>query len=424
MKYDQIMQIPGQSDTQQVDTRNEARSTKPKRNAMGFVFCLLVPCALAVTSCIGPVALHQAVLGYDKTVHRLESEMLLLNIARMQHNLPDHYTVTSAIAATFDYRTNVSFGAELLGSDGDLNTFSFGAGATAAENPTLSIVPVQGEEFTRRILAPMEEEKFAFLVFQGAPIDMVMRLIADGIELQRRDGTFERFILNRPEAPEEYREFRQRALHLRWLNKTRRLFVGPINFSEAIRARLAAAPSAGDVAQALEKGYRWQPLSGDEYELTRGVMGRVAVTNYDPRTLSNADRAALNALAAANPKNFVFVDIRPGFPGGDYPLFGAIKLRSLNAVLSFLAKGISDKPEFDVAPDPRTGPIQRNPRRILAIEVTDRIPDTMLRVEFRGKYYFVPNTSWDRRAFVILNKLFQMTVTDVSAVGVPITIAK
>jgi hypothetical protein len=61
MKYDQIMQIPGQSDTQQVDTRNEARSTKPKRNAMGFVFCLLVPCALAVTSCIGPVALHQAV---------------------------------------------------------------------------------------------------------------------------------------------------------------------------------------------------------------------------------------------------------------------------------------------------------------------------------------------------------------------------
>jgi hypothetical protein len=347
-----------------------------------------------------------------------------LNIARMHNRLPDHYTVTSSIAATFDYRTSVSLGADFPGFDTGRNRLFFGAGAAAAENPTISIVPVQGEEFTRRILAPMGEEKFGFLVFQGAPIDLIMRLVADGIEVQKRDGTFERFILNRPAAPEEYREFRRRALHLHWLNKSRKLFVGPIKFSEGIRARLAGAPTAGDVARALEKGYRWQQMDGGEYELTRGVTGRVAVTNYDPRTLSNAERAALNARAAANPKNFVLVDIRPGFPGGDYPLFGGIKLRSLNVVLSFLAKGISETPEFDVSPDPRTGPIKRNPRRSLAVEVTDMIPDTILRAELGGKHYFVPESTWDREAFVILYKLFQMTVTGVSAVGVPITIAK
>jgi hypothetical protein len=422
MRSDQSRQIPGQIDTQQRNPRSAALHAEPERKATGFAFSLLVPFALALAGCIGPVALHQAVLGYDKTVHRLESEMLLLNVARMHHNLPDHYTVASAIAATFDYRTNVGFGAELLNNG--QNKFSFNAGAAAAENPTLSIVPVQGEEFTKRILAPIEEEKFGFLVFQGAPIDMVARLIADGIEVQKRDGTFERFILNRPEAPEEYREFRQRVLHLHWLNKNRKLFVGTINFNEGVRARLAGAPSAGDVARALEKGYRWEALSGDEYELTRSVMGRVAVTNYDPMVLSNPERAALNARAAANPKNFVLVDVRPGFPGGDYPLFGAIKLRSLNAVLSFLARGISDKPEFDVAPDPHTGQIEPNPRRALAVEVAKTLPDTILRAEFMGKYYFVPDTSWDRRAFVMLNKLFQMTVTDVSAVGIPITIAK
>jgi hypothetical protein len=270
----------------------------------------------------------------------------------------------------------------------------------------------------------MNEEKFAFLIFQGAPIDLIMRLMADGIEVQKRDGTFERFILNDPEAPEEYREFRRRALHLRWLNKNRKLFVGPIKFSEEVRARLAGAPTAADVALAMEKDYRWQQMGGGEYELTRGVTGRVAVTNYDPRILSNAERAALNARAAANPKNFVLVDIRTGFPGGDYPLFGAIKLRSFNVLLSFLAEGISETPEFDVSPDPRTGPIKRNPRRTLAVEVTNTVPDTILQAEFMGKYYFVPDTSWDREAFVILYKLFQMTVTGVSAVGVPITIAK
>jgi hypothetical protein len=394
-------------------------------NKMMAVFLSwLAGLSLALAGCIGPVALHQAVLGYDKTVHRLESEMLLLNIARMHHQLPDHYTVTSAIAATFDYRTSVGIGAEFPGFDTGRDKLFFNAGATAAENPTLSIVPVQGEEFTRRILAPMEEEKFGFLVFQGAPIDMVMRLIADGIEVQKDDGTFDRFILNRPAAPEEYREFRQRALHLCWLNKNRKLFVGTIKFSEGVQARLAGSPTAGDLARALENGYRWQQMGDGEYELSRRVTGRVAVTNYDPRTLSNAERAALNARAAANPKNFVLLDIRPGFPGGDYPLFGAIKLRSLNVVLSFLAEGISEHPEFDVAPDPCTGPIKRNPQRALAVEVTDTIPDTFLRAEFGGKHYFVPSTSWDREAFVILYKLFQMTVTGVSAVGVPITIAK
>ena len=59
----------------------------------------------------------------------------------------------------------------------------------------MSIVPIQAEKFTRRILTPMDENNFEFLVFQGVPIDMVLRLMADGIEIQSRNGTFERFDL-------------------------------------------------------------------------------------------------------------------------------------------------------------------------------------------------------------------------------------
>ncbi|MFQ5847229.1 MAG: hypothetical protein ACE5IQ_06070 [Candidatus Methylomirabilales bacterium] len=380
--------------------------------------------ALALAGCVGPVALHEAVLGYDETISRLESELLLLNIARAHHNLPDHFTVTSAIAATFDYRANVGFVGNFVNAGGD--SYSFTLGASVAENPTLSIVPVQGEEFTKRILSPMDEGKFEFLVFQGAPLDMVLRLMADGIELQNRNGAFERFILNWPTAPKEYEEFRRRALHLRWLNRTRNLFVGPVTFEEAIRAKLPVPPSAGELVQALERGYRWRRLGAEtEYELSKTVTGRVAVTNYDPRMLSNAERRALNARAAANPPNFVLVDIRPGYPGGDFPLSGAIKLRSLNVILAFVAGGIGRSREYDVGKDPRTETVGRNPARALAVEVSDIPPaDTMLRTAYAGQYYWVPNTPWDREAFVLLSKLFQMTVTDVSRVGVPVTISK
>jgi hypothetical protein len=372
-----------------------------------------IVCALLLGGCLGPASLHEAVLRYDETVSRLESEMLLLNIARTHHNLPSHFTVTSSIAATFDYRTNAGF----------TGTFP-----EPPENPTLSIVPVQGEDFTRRILTPMDETKFEFLAVQGAPIDMILRLLADGIEVQDREGRFERFVLNWPTRPAEYEEFRRRILHLAWLNADRKLFIGTLSVEDSTRVTLAGRPSAGDLLEALEKGYQLQPVGGADtrYEVTRTVPGRVTVTNYDPRRLTPAERRTLNARAAANPRNFVLVDIRPGDPGGDFPLFGAFKLRSLNMIIEFLAAGIGRAPERDVSPDPRTGSVARNPRRALGIDETDNRPsDAVISAAYAGKHYSVANTPWDRGAFRLLYRLFQMTVTDVSRVAVPgITIAK
>ncbi|MFQ5895636.1 MAG: hypothetical protein ACE5JJ_07460, partial [Nitrospinota bacterium] len=290
---------------------------------------------VTLTGCIGPTALHEAVLGYDESISRIDREMLLLNIARKHNDLPGHFTVTSSIAATFDYRAQAGF-TGLFFKSPELNSYGLNLGASVAENPTLSIVPIQGEEFTKRVLTPMDESKFEFLIIQGAPLDMVMRLMASGIEIKRRDGTFQRFILNSPTRPKEYEEFRRRALHLAWLNSdpVRKLFVGTLSFEESVRARLPAPPSAGDLIDAQEKGYRWRRVDEDgTYELTKSTIGRVLVSNYDPRALSNAERETLNALASSSPKNFVLVDIRPDQPGGDYPLFGAIKLRSLNTIL-------------------------------------------------------------------------------------------
>jgi hypothetical protein len=117
---------------------------------MRFAMIFLWASALGLAGCVGPVALHEAVLGYDETVSRLERELLLLNIARQHQGLPGHFTVTSSIAATFDYRANVGFTGTFLDTPG-INSYGFTLGASAAENPTLSIVPVQGEEFTKRI---------------------------------------------------------------------------------------------------------------------------------------------------------------------------------------------------------------------------------------------------------------------------------
>jgi hypothetical protein len=381
---------------------------------------------VTLSGCLGPVSLHQAVLGYDRTVSQVEQEMLLLNIARLRHGLPVHFTVTSSIAATFDYRTSVGFSGTYTANPTWFFSPTVSVGATVAENPTLSIVPVQGREFTERVLTPMSEAKFEFLVFQGAYIDMVMRLMADGIAVQTREGRFERFILNWPTRPREYEEFRRIALHLAWLNANRKLFVGRLSFTETARATLSGPPPAEEIRNAMEKDYRWQQVpGGNTYELTRRVTGRVVITNYDPNALTDAERADLNARASNNPANFVLIDIRPEHPGGDWPLFGALKLRSFHLMLDFVADGGSATREYEVAKDPRTGEVTENPSRALAIEITESAPPSESpRTGYRGRYYSVADTAWDRTAFRILYQGFQMTVTDVSQVGVPITISK
>ena len=65
-----------------------------------------------------------------------------------------------------------------------IDSLGLSLGASVSENPTLSIVPIQGEEFTRRVLTPMDASKFEFLLILGY-ILLVLRV---GPPWSRSDG--------------------------------------------------------------------------------------------------------------------------------------------------------------------------------------------------------------------------------------------
>jgi len=185
-----------------------------------------------------------------------------------------------------------------------------------------------------------------------------------------------------------------------------------------------------EVVAALDKGYRWMMAEKDRPQtLVRKAGGRIAITNYELRWLSNEDRRRLHEELQRFPTDYIFVDIRPGYPGGDYPIRGVIQLRSFNAIIGFVARGIAEEPGFRVDPDPRSGPVMRNPDHILEIAEAPSAPsDAEFTIEFEGKHYSIlkyPITggmvpSWNQEAFSVLTNLFQMTVTDVSNTKTPI----
>ncbi len=379
-----------------------ARVVEPRAAALALVACL-------ASGCLSRAALHTVVLEYDETVSRSQAEMLLVNVARARHGRPLHFTTVSGIAATFDFRTEASVGGELAENPGiSILTPSLGFGVSEA--PTISIVPIQGEEFTRRLLTPLDESILGFFYHQGVDADVLLPLVVHGLIVETDSGR--RLLPNAHDADGGGEAFDRALRTVSELARAQRLEVGPLVFEESWPLASASAPAAADLAGLVERGYDFRS-SEEGGLLVRRVVGRQVLTNYDPATLSNAERVEMQRRAQEYPSYFVYVDLRPG--GGVEGLRGWIKLRSLTGILDAIAASI--------VPPHDTG--SGAPLRVL--EADGPVPESLFEVRYEHRRYAVPRDDAGRNAaaFGVLYRLYQMTVAEVPGAAVPsVTIAK
>lgn len=134
-----------------------------------------------LSGCLSPIALNRVVELYDHAAIRSESRQLLTNIARAQHHEPLHFTRVSNIAATFNFSANAGATPALTGESGGMLAPIFGA--EISENPTFSIDPIAGEEFTKRLLTPFSQHKLTLLLRQHFDIDLMLRMMAQEVHL-------------------------------------------------------------------------------------------------------------------------------------------------------------------------------------------------------------------------------------------------
>jgi hypothetical protein len=196
-----------------------------------------------------------------------------------------------------------------------------------------------------------------------------------------------------------------------------------------LRRKLPANTGAEELKPLQEEpGALHFDAESQTYSVDKRVVGRVIVTNYNYASLPVADLTALYTEANSLPASDILIDIRGAYQGGEFPIHGALRLRSFLNVLSFLGRGIKDEPEFDVAPDPRTPPLHENPVHALEIAVGKGTPKgATLSVELGGNTFSVRSQQgyqWNKKAFSMLCQLFQMSVAPTVPPPPLITIAK
>ena len=444
-----------------------------------------------LSGCLSPIALNRAVELYDQAALRAESSQLLINIARAQHHEPLHFTRVSSIAATFDFSASAGATPALTGERGGMLAPVFGG--SVSESPTFSIDPIAGDEFTRRLLTPFSQHKLTLLLRQHFDIDLLLRMMAQEVRLldarpynpvreipdQRKrerhrrmhqgsnkntqkmesdkenepDYFFSYFPLtreqehrmryrqylyqyqhsyrNNPADRTGYEMFRRIVLHLSAIQDQNKLYAEPLIFERSWEIA-AGGISAEELFQAVKKDFA---VEHDEekntYTLSKQLPGPVLITNYDPNILCCEERAELDDLINPWVENDVVFDIRPDYPGGEWPMKGAFRLRSFHSILNFLSHALGEEAEYHVEKDARTPPVtgNGNPVQTMGMLITDKRPDnTSLFAQSHDKYYAVDtsgeNAHWNRNAFQLLYVLFRMTITDAQSLGLPITIAK
>ena len=407
---------------------NDQRRSDPVRGTIhaGWLRSLVgLLAALSLAGCLSPPTLNRAVLAYDEAITDAISKQLLINIARAHHHEPIHFTGVANVAATFDFRISAGATPALTGEHGRTLVPLFGG--SIAENPTISITPIEGEEFTKRILAPFQESKLTLLLRQGVDIDLLLRLMAKELRLKHKGE--EVAYRNSPSDKDGYDMFRKVVLHLSAIQDANHLYAEALTFERTwtIPAESVTAEGFATLEQQYLITYQSETRT---YTLRKPVSGRILITNYDPATLPSAERVRLHETADQRPVNDVSFDIRAGHFGGEWPLQGDFRLRSFNAMLNFLGHAADEDREYAVEKDARTPPVAENPVHTMDLLILDHTPDEPDRaVKSHGRYYAInatgPQARWNREAFKLLSQLFQMTVTDVPRTGVPsITIAK
>ena len=130
--------------------------------------------ALAGCSTLGPRLLKGERGSYNLALQYTNDEQLLLNVVRLRYRDTPVFLEVGSLSTQFSFEASTEAGAELNGREGDL--FTLGTTAVYATRPTVTYTPLQGEDFSQRLLSPLNLETLMLLSRSGWPLKRVLRL--------------------------------------------------------------------------------------------------------------------------------------------------------------------------------------------------------------------------------------------------------
>jgi hypothetical protein len=319
----------------------------PRLSITALAAALLVGCST------GPRALQETRLQYNEVVKATTEQQLLLNIVRLRYtDTPSSLSVAN-IAAQYELVKSLQIVPFFTASGADVNkaygAILPGAVLSSADRPTISFVPIDDQEFTRKLFTPLTLEGVIYLSKTTWPISTVFRLYLENLNwvpnAELASGPT-------PKGAPPFTDFLRGVLALQDLQHR-----GQVVFLTEERSETVGGPiptsqvTASNIIEAAKQGLDLKPgPDGRTWSLVK--KSRQPVLHLDPRAIDAPEtREFVRAfkLKRGLAKYDVVVDTVNPFAARATPDDGFtvidLETRSLLQALYFVSHGVEIPPE-------------------------------------------------------------------------------
>lgn len=132
-------------------------------------------------SSIGPPSVPRDRFDYNAAIARSWQEQTLTNIVKLRYADVPLFLEVASVVAGYSLESSVDLLTTIPEPDAGATGWQFGAGGTFTDRPTITYVPILGQQFTRSFLTPIPPQSVLFLLQSGWPANLIFPVTVDSI---------------------------------------------------------------------------------------------------------------------------------------------------------------------------------------------------------------------------------------------------
>lgn len=257
---------------------------------MGLLGVVAIAMSMGCAANIGAAAVPEVQASYNDALVHAQNSQLLLNIVRMRYRDTPYFVDVSSVTNQQTFGGTLGLTTDLgVVPSGAASTLHPGVGGSFSVTPTVVYMPLQGEAFVRRMVAPLSLYTVLALASAGWNSSRVFRLAIDRVN----------DIRNAPSAagptPREappYRDFLELVDSIRTLQNSGALEVAPAKPTD-VESCVFVVNAAGD-AHMVEAKHTFERLLKVDDRASYIVVNYAGTT--EPNQVHFRMRSVLSAL--------------------------------------------------------------------------------------------------------------------------------
>jgi len=375
----------------------------------------LVSLATAGCAQIGPATISNARFDYNEAIVRSFDAQMLLNLVRLRYQDSILFLDLTSVVASYRREATVGASSGVTRDAASPTSVAVGAsgGVTWIESPTISYAPLQGEDFAKRLLAPIQPSSILLLSRSGWGLERLLLCTVQQLN-ELPNGTSIGGVA--PRRVTHYREFGRVAVLLRELqedgfiqintlaNQPDQVAVtaGPIPMDDSARQRAAEILSLLNVTRSNVPG------AEDAAQLAPPTDGSPAPSGTAPEASHDAQNAGTVTAPVALESG--------GFPRN--PARVLLTGRSVLGVMTFLAQQVEVPPEHvqkglahqTLGPDGKPFDWSEVSRGLFRVHSSNSAPEhAFLQTRYRGYWFYIDDTDLESKStYTLLAQLFSL----------------